>query len=64
MGRFADACIEDLSDAELADFECLMEAPDSEIFLWITGERETPATFDTVLLRRLRAFHLASPADR
>ena len=34
-----------------------MEAPDPEIFLWLTGSVATPANYDTALLRRLRAFH-------
>jgi antitoxin CptB len=61
MGRFADACIDRLSDQELDQLELLMEVPDPELFLWVTGERATPATYDTAVLRRMRAFHLGEP---
>jgi antitoxin CptB len=57
MGRFADACIDELDDAELDDLERLMEVPDPEVYGWITGEFSPPQRFDTGLLRRLRAFH-------
>ena len=57
MGRFADGCIADLSDAEVADFERLADAPDPEIYAWISGEREVPDEYDGPILQRLRAFH-------
>ena len=57
MGRFADAEIASLSLEEIASFEALMDAPDGEIFRWITGSLPTPANYDTALLRRIRAFH-------
>ena len=59
MGRFADACIAELSDAALDDFERLMELPDSELFSWITGAVAAPADYDTAVFRRLRDFHHA-----
>jgi len=62
MGRFADACIDRLSDPELDQLELLMEVPDPEVFLWVIGERATPAAYDTAVLRRLRAFHLGAHA--
>ena len=30
MGRFADACIADLTDAELDEYERLLEVPDPD----------------------------------
>ena len=41
MGRFADAEIGDLSEAELDQFEALIEVPDRDLFKWLTGEVET-----------------------
>ena len=38
MGRFADAAIATLTDAELAEFERLIEVPDRELLAWVTGE--------------------------
>jgi antitoxin CptB len=57
MGRFADAEIGRLGDDELAEFERLIEVPDRDLYLWITGEAETPPGFDTGVLRRLKSFH-------
>ena len=58
MGRFADAAIADLSDAELATFEQLSDLPDPDLYAWICGDRPVPAAVDTPLFRKLRAFHL------
>jgi len=57
MGRFADAEIGTMSDAELDEFERLIEVPDRDLFRWITGEDATPENYDTVLFRRLKSFH-------
>ncbi|TVR09739.1 MAG: succinate dehydrogenase assembly factor 2 family protein [Salinarimonadaceae bacterium] len=57
MGQFADATISELTDSELDDFELLIEAPDRDIFSWMTGEAETPSNYDTPVFRRLKAFH-------
>ena len=39
MGRFADATIGTLTDAELDEFEHLSNAPEPDLYAWITGER-------------------------
>lgn len=57
MGRFADAEIGTLTQAELADFEALIEVPDRDLLGWITGADETPSNYDTPVWRRLKAFH-------
>jgi antitoxin CptB len=59
LGRFADATIAELSDAELDEFERLMEQPDPELYGWVTGEMPVSRDYDTDLFRRLRAFHAA-----
>ena len=58
LGRFADAAIVQLTDAELTQFEHLMEVPDRELLAWVTGEADVPAAYETPLFRRLRDFHL------
>lgn len=60
MGRFADAEIGTLPEAELAEFERLIDAIDRDLFAWITGEAELPAEYDTALFRRMKAFHTHS----
>lgn len=63
MGRFADRHAAAMSDREVDQFEALMEAPDPEIFRWITGSLPTPANYDTALLRRMRDFHRTDPLN-
>ena len=57
MGRFADAAIDTMSDAELDDFDRLIEVPDRDLFRWITGEDATPSNYDTAIFRRVKTFH-------
>ncbi len=57
MGRFADAALAGMSEAELDEFERLIDVPDPELFLWIMGGAEAPSHYDTAVLRRLKAFN-------
>ena len=58
LGPFADAAVAEFTEAEIAQFEALMEAPDPDLYSWITGAVAVPANFDTALFKRLCAFHL------
>ena len=64
MGRFADSAVHSLADAELAEFERLIEVPDRDLLAWITGEADVPAAYDGALFRRLRDFHVLGEAGR
>lgn len=57
MGRFADAQIGNLSEAELDEFERLIEVLDRDLLSWVTGEAEVPENYDSEVFRRLKAFH-------
>ncbi|MGH6835244.1 MAG: succinate dehydrogenase assembly factor 2 [Methylocella sp.] len=57
LGRFADAEIASLGCSELDDYERLLEAQDRDVFSWLTGAAETPDSYDTPVLRKIRAFH-------
>ncbi len=57
LGRFADATINDLDEAELAGFEALLDVPDPDVLSWLTGEQPVPAEDDTPILRRILSFH-------
>jgi antitoxin CptB len=57
MGRFADAALAGMSDAELDEFERLIEVPDPDLFSWIMGEADAPADYDTAVFRKLKAFN-------
>jgi antitoxin CptB len=56
LGRFADANVETLTEAELSEFETLMNVPDGELLTWLTGEAEAPSDHDGPLFQRLRGF--------
>ena len=57
MGRFADAAIAEMSEAELDAFEKLSDVPDPDLYNWIANNAAVPAPHDTALLAKLRAFH-------
>jgi antitoxin CptB len=57
MGRFADVEIGTMSEADLDEFERLIEVPDRDLFHWISGELEIPENYDTAVFRRLKSFH-------
>jgi antitoxin CptB len=56
LGRFADAQIESLSEAELTELEGWLEIPDQQIFAWVNGMEPAPPEIETGLFRRLRDF--------
>ena len=57
MGRFADATIDSLSEAEIDVLERLSDAPDPDLYAWISGTCEVPSEYDHELMHRLRTFH-------
>ena len=61
-GRFVDAHIAALSDAELDDYERLLELRDQQVFDWVSGAQPLPAEYDTPVFRRLLAFHKSGAA--
>jgi len=56
-GRFADAHIASMSEAELQDFERLMDVPEPDLLAWVMGSAATPTDYDTGLFRKMCAFH-------
>jgi antitoxin CptB len=57
LGRFVDASLAALPDAEITDLEALMEVPDPELYLWIAGNADVPENYDTAIFRKIVAFH-------
>jgi antitoxin CptB len=55
MGHFADQELAVMSEADLNEFESLLDAPDPQVLAWITGEAPIPPERDTPLFARLRA---------
>jgi antitoxin CptB len=57
LGRFADAHIAELSEAELDQFERLLDALETDLVSWLTGGSAVPPEHDTAMFRRVRDFH-------
>jgi len=55
LGGFADAAIGSLTDAELHQYEHLLEVQDADLLSWVTGTSPIPAAFDTPLLKKIVA---------
>jgi antitoxin CptB len=56
LGGFADARLAGLDDAALDHFEALLDAPDQEVYAWITEAEPAPSAFETPTLALIRAF--------
>jgi antitoxin CptB len=56
LGGFADRKLADLTEVQVDDFERLLDAPDQDVFTWITGQAPAPAEYDTPTLALIRAF--------
>ena len=75
MGRFADAVIGELSEADIDAFETLSEVPDPDLYAWLSGGRPVPAEYDMAHVpplaglpsrgdgMNIRAPHARSPAE-
>ena len=58
MGRFADVHIEGFNDAELDQYEHLLDAIETDLLAWVTGVVAVPPEHDTAMFRRVCDFHL------
>ena len=56
FGPFADAAIETLDEAELQDYERLLNLQDSDLMDWVLGARPVPPEVDSPLFRRILSF--------
>ena len=59
LGRFADAEIGNLFDAELGELERLLEVNDPDLYAAITGDKTLPADVTGTLFARIKAFPIA-----
>lgn len=64
VGRFCDSEISLLDEAELDEFEVLIEAQDQDLYNWVAGSAEVPASYDTRVFRRLRDFYAPQGAPK
>jgi antitoxin CptB len=63
MGRFAEAVIAELSEAEIVDFERLSDVADADLYAWLTGKQPVPADYDHTVFRRLRDVYTLGLAE-
>ena len=61
FGRFADRCLADLTEEEMDHYEALLDAPDLDVYAWVTDRQPVPANFDNAVFRELRALAEAGP---
>ena len=67
LGPFADREGPSLSEAELNEFEALLNIDDQYLYAWIIGREPTPAEHETPLMARIRTFmrdHVAGAVAR
>jgi antitoxin CptB len=63
LGSFAERCLARMSEAELAEYERLIEEDDGLLYGWITGRLAVPPEWDGEVMRLLKAFkYTARPA--
>lgn len=55
LGGFADAHLADLTEAEIAEFEKLLDESDRDVYSWISGELPIPEDANGPLLKRVIA---------
>jgi antitoxin CptB len=63
MGRFADAALGELTEAQIAELERLADVPDPELYAWLTGGQPVPDDYDLAVFRRLRDFQTLRPIE-
>jgi antitoxin CptB len=63
LGRFADAHLPLMREAELSEFERLLDVPDPQLFAWVIGAEPLPREFDTPLFARLRGLGREAPKE-
>ena len=54
LGAFAERYLDALDDAELSEYEALLEVPDQRLYAWIVGREATPAEREGRVMERLR----------
>ena len=56
IGRFVDAHVADLTEAQLAALEALLEEPDQDILAWASGAAPIPPHIDPGIIRMMADF--------
>lgn len=57
FGRFAEAHLETLEEAQLDRLEAFLAEGDNDIYDWVTGRKPLPQRHDNDLVRLIRSSH-------
>ena len=60
IGTFAKQQVAAMTEAELEEFQRLLEVPDQELYAWIIGRETVPTNYEGPVMRQLQAFDLAA----
>ena len=60
IGRFCNSELAKLPESDIDDLERLMDAPDPDVFSWLSGELAVPLDYDCPVFHRIRVFHTHS----
>ncbi len=63
LGRFADAHIADMNEADITELERIADMPDPILYGWIVGGEPAPAESEGAVLGRLRDFHTSKARE-
>lgn len=55
FGTFAADELAGMNEAELAQFEALLDAPDQEVYSWLRGHAAAPTAYQTSVFARMKA---------
>lgn len=57
LGRFADAHLGDMGEAQLALYDLFLNNSDPDIFNWISGQEPVPPAEDNAVVRMVMHFY-------
>lgn len=63
MGGYVELKVHSFTESEMDDLYELMEAPDWDIYKWVTGTLPVPANYDTPLFRRWSEYQNAKSGE-
>ena len=63
LGPFADLRLKSLDDAQLEEFETLLNVPDQDLFAWIVGRVPTPPEWQGEVMRMIQEFQATAHAS-
>ncbi len=61
LGTYFDRHHHAFTPTQLDEFEALLEAPDTEMFKWLSGKEQTPDEFNSQLWQDIIAYWKTSP---